>query len=74
MKECTVRECTIIKDKLTDLKEYKIANKFKDLGKEQKIEMLKRMFDIRYFEMEVEQYIFCLLYTSMHSILGLSKN
>jgi len=75
LKECTVRECTIIKDRLTDLKEYKIADKFKDLKKEQKIEMLKRMFQIRYFEMEVEQFILKgQIYGTCHLYIGEEAN
>ncbi len=75
MKECKVRECTIIKDKLTDLSEYKIVDKFKDLKNEQKIEMLRKMFQIRYFEMEVEQFILKgQIYGTCHLYIGEEAN
>lgn len=75
MKECKVKECTIIKKKLTDLKDYNIVNRYNDLKKEEKIEMLKKMFQIRYFENEVEQFILKgQIYGTCHLYIGEEAN
>jgi len=58
------------KNQYTNISGYKIENKFKDLNENIKIEMLRKMYQIRHFENEAEQFIIrgmihgtCHLYT-----------
>lgn len=75
MKECKVRECVLIKEKLTDLSGYKIADRYSGLAKEVKIEMLKKMYQIRYFENEAEQFILKgMIYGTCHLYIGEEAN
>jgi acetoin:2,6-dichlorophenolindophenol oxidoreductase subunit alpha len=70
-----VKENTLIKGKLTDLKKFNIADRFKSLKKEEKVEMLKKMYQIRYFESEAEQFILKgQIYGTCHLYIGEEAN
>ena len=70
-----MKENLLIKGKTTDLKEYKIADRFKDLEKSKKIEILKKMYQIRYFENEVEHFILKgEIYGTCHLYIGEEAN
>ena len=70
-----MKENPLIKGKTTDLKEYKIADRFKDLEKSKKMEMLKKMFQIRHFENEVEHFILKgEVYGTCHLYIGEEAN
>jgi TPP-dependent pyruvate/acetoin dehydrogenase alpha subunit len=45
------------KSQHTNISGYKIENKFKELNENVKIEMLRKMYQIRHFENEAEQFI-----------------
>jgi len=45
------------KSKYIDINGYKIEDKFKDLNENIKIEMLRKMYQIRHFEYQTEQFI-----------------
>ncbi len=45
------------KSKYINIDEYKIEDKFQDLDDKIKVEMLKKMYQIRHFENETEQFI-----------------
>jgi acetoin:2,6-dichlorophenolindophenol oxidoreductase subunit alpha len=74
------------KNKYMNVGGYKIKNKFKDLNENIKIEMLKKMYQIRQFEYQTEQFIIrgeihgtCHLYigeeaTAVGSIYAIGKN
>lgn len=62
---------TIIKNKKADLEISKIIDKFSELEKNKKIEMLKKMYQIRYFENEVDKYILKgMIYGTCHLYTG----
>jgi acetoin:2,6-dichlorophenolindophenol oxidoreductase subunit alpha len=70
-----LKENVLIKGKVTDLKEYKIADRFKALDKNKKIEMLKKMYQIRHFENEVEHFILKgEVYGTCHLYIGEEAN
>jgi acetoin:2,6-dichlorophenolindophenol oxidoreductase subunit alpha len=70
-----LNENLLIKGKTTDLKEFKIADRFKDLDKSKKIEMLRKMLQIRYFENEVEHFILKgMIYGTCHLYIGEEAN
>lgn len=70
-----MKENKLIKGKVSDLKEYKIADKFKGLDDDKKIEMLKKMLEIRYFEKEVEHFILKgEIYGTCHLYIGEEAN
>lgn len=51
--------------------DFKIANKFEELSKSKKIEMLKKMYEIRYFEAEVDKFVLRgMIYGTCHLYTG----
>ena len=70
-----MKENPLIKEKVSDLKEYKIPDRFKDLDKKKKTEILSKMYKIRYFENEVEQFILKgEVYGTCHLYIGEEAN
>ena len=70
-----MKENPLIKEKVSDLKEFRITDRFKDLDKDRKVEMLDKMYKIRYFENEVEQFILKgEVYGTCHLYIGEEAN
>jgi len=50
---------------------FKIANKFEKLSRDKKIEMLRKMYEIRYFEVEVDKFVLRgMIYGTCHLYTG----
>ena len=65
-----MRNNILIKNKL-DLEEFKISDSFEKLSRDKKIEILKKMYQIRYFESEVDQFILKgMIYGTCHLYTG----
>lgn len=73
-------------DKILDIDSHKMKDSFKELESDKKIELLKKMYEIRHFEEETEQFIIrgqihgtCHLYTgeeatAVGAIYAINKN